>query len=197
MSREWLPYEQYQRKIGTEALIHMGGAGLLIGGVMLIANRTVPPRTWRFRGYLGRFTLLIAVPLFVIGIAAGAAAWPGLSHDTATHSIATEFGPQGQLVAILEYALMFGGMGQVAAFVAAVVAFISTTPTRALWADHRAAGWSAKQCRIEWERQRSEGWAQKAEEERLAEEARQVAAAQAAADSAARQALLPPPHAVR
>lgn len=197
MSREWLPYDQYQRKIQTEALVTLGGAGLIFGGMMVIANRTVPPVTWRFRGYLGRFTLFIAVPLFFIGMVVGAALWPSLATDTARHSTATVFGPQAQLVTVLEYGLFFGGFGQVVAFVAAAIAFLSTAPTRALWSDHRAAGWTAKQCRIEWERQRAEGWAQKAEEDRLAEAARQVAAAQAEADSAARQALLPPPPAVR
>jgi hypothetical protein len=193
MSREWLPYDQYQRKVQTEALVTLGGAGLILGGMMFIANRTVPPVAWRFRGYLGRFTLFIAVPLFFIGLAVGAALWPSLATDTATHSL----GKQGQLVVILEYGLFFGGLGQVVAVVAAAIAFLSTAPTRALWSDHRGAGWTAKQCRIEWERQRAEGWAQKAEEERLAEAARQVAAAQAEADSAARQALLPPPPTVR
>jgi hypothetical protein len=194
MSREWLPYDQYQRKVQTEALVTYGGAGLILGGMMFIANRTVPPVTWRFRGYLGRFTLFIAVPLFFIGMAFGASfLWHSLATDTSPHSLRTH----GQLAVALEYGLFFGGLGQVVAVVAAAIAFLSTAPTRALWSDHRAAGWTAKQCRVEWERQRAEGWAQKAEEERLAEAARQVAAAQAEADSAARQALLPPPPAVR
>jgi hypothetical protein len=194
MSREWLPYDQYQRKIQTEALVTLGGAGLILGGMMVIANRTVPPVTWRFRGYVGRFTLFIAVPFLFIGMAFGALVmWPSLATDTSAHSLRTH----GQLAVVLEYGLFFGGLGQVVAVVAAAIAFLSTAPTRALWSDHRAAGWTAKQCRIEWERQRAEGWAQKAEEERLAEAARQVAAAQAEADSAARQALLPPPPAVR
>lgn len=193
MSREWLPYDQYQRKIQTEALVTLGGVGLILGGALFIANRTVPPVTWRFRGYLGRFTLFIAVPLFFLGLAVGAALWPSLATDTSAHSLGTH----GQLAVVLEYGLFLGGIGQIGALVAAAVAFLNTAPTRALWADHRAAGWTAKQCRIEWERQRAEGWAKKAEEERLAESARQVAAAQAEADSAARQALLPPPPAVR
>lgn len=197
MSREWLPYDQYQRKIQTEALVTLGGIGLLIGGMLYIANRTVPPVTWRFRGYLGRFTLIIAVPLLFIGMAVGAALWPSLATDTATHSIARQFGPQGQLVAVLEYGLTFGGLGQIGALVAAAVAFHNTAATRARWSDHRAAGWTARQCRVEWERQRAEGWVHKVEAERRAEAERQVVAAQEQADSAARQALLPPPPAVR
>jgi hypothetical protein len=193
MSREWLPYDQYQRKIQTEALVTLGAAGLLIGGILYIANRTVPPVTWRFRGYLGRCTLFIAVPLFFIGLAVGAALWPSLAADTAEHSLGT----QGQVAVVLKYGLFFGGFGQVVAVVVAAIAFSNTATTRELWKDHRGAGWTAKQCRIEWERQRAEGWVQKAEAERLAAEARQVAAAQAEADSRARQALLPPPPAVR
>lgn len=192
MSREWLPYDQYQLKLQTEALLALGGVGLIVGGVLYIANRTVPPVTWRFRGYLGRFTLFIAVPLFFIGLAMGTALWPSLATDTATHAL----NKQGQLAVVLEYGLLFGGLGQIGALVAAAVSFLNTAPTRAHWSDHRAAGWTAKQCRAEWQRQQTAAWAQKAEEARLAEAARQVVAAQAEADSAARQALLPPPPAV-
>lgn len=110
-----------------------------------------PPAHWLLWSYLWRYTLLIVVPVSVVGMYMGMLESTGYAAHSDPEMVAN----------IAMFGIMFGGLGQMIALGVALTLFIATTPARRQWAAQRDAGWTTMQCRAEYLRQKHEASAQK------------------------------------
>lgn len=110
-----------------------------------------PPAHWLLWSYLWRYTLLIVVPLSVVGMYLGMLESTGYAAHSDSEMVAN----------IAMFGVMFGSLGQIVALGVALTLFIVTTPARRQWAAHRDAGWTTAQCRAEYMRQKHEARARK------------------------------------
>lgn len=110
-----------------------------------------PPAHWLLWSYSWRYTLLIVVPLSVVGMYLGMLESTGYAAHSDSEMVAN----------IAMFGVMFGGLGQIVALGVAITLFIAATPARRHWAARRDAGWTTKQCRAEYVRQKHEASARK------------------------------------
>lgn len=88
-----------------------------------------PPAHWLLWSYAWRYTLLIVVPLSVVGMYLG-------MRDSTGHAAHSD----PEMVAnIAMFGVVFGGLGQLVAFGVAIALFLAATPARRQWAAHRDA----------------------------------------------------------
>lgn len=112
-------------------------------GSELPVIRARPPAHWLFWSYLWRFTLLIAVPLCVVGMYLGMVESTGYAAHSDPEMVAN----------IAMFGIMSGGLGLIVALGVALTLYIASTPGRRQWAAHRKAGWTTAQCRADYVRQ--------------------------------------------
>lgn len=97
-----------------------------------------PPAHWLFWSYLWRYALFIPLPFIFLGMFMGYMDSMGIKSHSDPEMVAN----------IAIFGAVSGALSQIIAFVAALTAFVTTTPARRRWAAHRDAGWTTTQCLI-------------------------------------------------
>ena len=144
MSREWLPYHEYQAQQRNQFVANTAAVGF----TLLMLARKAPPMFWTWPRYLGFFALVILLPAGVLGMLMTLAVAPS-DPTIMEHGV-----PVSMLVSFA------GGV-----FLASLPTLITTTlvwlaamPVRSQWGEYRRAGWKAKDCRAMYRYSRATGY---------------------------------------